>query len=376
MKKKILIVTILLLVILFVFLGFKFFANKKSGYIFGTVEKRNLIGMVSESGSITANGGTFIYSSTTGIINKIFVKNGDIVTEKQKLFSVKSTATWQEKAESYALYQAAKSAVQQAENNRRSTGTTVDRVHDDVKNHEHDETFLQKETRTIAEVAHDNAYDDLLSAQADLVSAQTKYNSLLSSTAVAPIPGVVSNLAVADGNKVSVNTPLSPSSPVLFIKGSGPTEILIAIGENDINKIKVGQKADVRLDAIENKIYKGVVERFDENATFIQSVPKYNLYISVLDSDENIKLGMTADVDIVTSELSNILTVPNAAIKPYLKGRAVRILDKNNKVQYLPIKIGVKGKEFTQIIEGLNEGQQIIVSLAGEQAQKASIFRF
>jgi len=373
-KKTILIIIVVIIIILTI-VGVMFFSNKKSEYIFETVGRKNITGMVSESGTVTASGGVYLYSSTTGIIDKVYVLNGDIVTEKQKLFSVKSTATPQEKVEGYALYQVAKSAVQQAENNRRSTSATVDRVHDDVKNNDNDETFLEKETRTTAEVANDNAYDALLTAKANLVSAQAKYNSLLNSTAVAPIAGVITNLAVIEGTMVTANSLLSPSDPVLFIKSGGPTEILITIGENDINKIEMGQKADIKLDAIENKIYKGVVKRFDEKGTVIQGVSKYNLYISVIDADEKIKSGMTVDADIITSELTDVLAVSNTAIKPYQKGRAVRVLDDKGKIQYLPVKIGVKGKEFTQIIEGLKEGQKIIVSLTSEQTPKASIFK-
>lgn len=373
MKKKILIIIFALILILIG--GSILFSNKKSEYVFGTVGRNTIIGTVSESGAVTSNGGTFIYSSTTGIISQVYVSNGDLIGEKQKLFSVQSTATPQQKAESYALYQAARSAVQQAENNRRSAAATLDRLYDDLSKGNKDETLSEKETRTIAEVANDNAHDALLAAKANLVSAQNNYNSLLNSTAVAPIPGIVSNLSIAVGNTVSVNSPLAPSAPVLFIKSNSPTEILITVGENDINKIKVGQNSNIKLDAIENKVYKGVVQRFDERGTVVQGVPKYNLYILVLDPDENIKSGMTADVDIVTSELTNVLVVPNAAVKPYQKGRAVRILDKNGKIQYLPIKIGVRGKEYTQIIEGLNEGQEIIVSLADEQVKKTGLFK-
>lgn len=372
MKKKIFIIVLIIVVAI---VGFVFFSRKKSQYVFESVTRRTIIGLVSESGTVTSNGGTYIYSSTTGVINKVYVTNGDFVTEKQKLFSVKSTSTPQQRAESYALYQAAKSAVQQAENTRRSTSATVDRVHDDVKDHDSDESFLEKETRTIAEVSHDNAYDALLSAKANLISAQANYNSLLNSTAIAPISGIITNLAITSGLMVSANTVLSPAIPVLFIKSSSPTEILIPIGENDINKVEVGQKATIKFDAIENKIYTGVVDRFDENGTVVQSVSKYNLYVSVLDPDENIKSGMTADVDIVTDELTSVISVSSSAVKPYQKGRAVRVLDNNKQIKYLPVKIGVKGKEFTQIIEGVNEGQEIIVSLADEQSSKASMFK-
>lgn len=373
MKKKFFIIIVLIIIITIV--AFVFFSRKKNEYVFETVSRKNIIGMVSESGTVVSSGGTYVYSSTNGIVDKVYVNNGDIVKEKQKLFSVKSTSTPQQRAESYALYQAAKSAVQQAENTRRSTLSTVDRVHDDVKDNNSTESFLEKETRTIAEVAHDNAYDALLSAKANLVSAQANYNALLNSIAVAPVSGIISNLAINTGSMVLANSVLSPADPVLFIKIYSPTEIIITLGENDINKIKIGQKANIKFDAIENKNFEGNVQRFDEKGTIAQGVARYNVYISVSSFDENIKSGMTADVDIITNELTNVLVISNAAVKPYQKGRAIRILNKDNQIQYLPVKIGVKGKEFTQIIEGVNEGQQIIVSSGSEVAPKASMFK-
>lgn len=373
MKKKFFIIIVLIIIITIVV--FVFFSRKKNEYVFETVSRKNIIGMVSESGTVVSSGGTYVYSSTNGIVDKVYVNNGDIVKEKQKLFSVKSTSTPQQRAESYALYQAAKSAVQQAENTRRSTLSTVDRVHDDVKDNNSTESFLEKETRTIAEVAHDNAYDALLSAKANLVSAQANYNALLNSIAVAPVSGIISNLAINTGSMVLANSVISPADPVLFIKIYSPTEIIITLGENDINKIKIGQKANIKFDAIENKNFEGNVQRFDEKGTIAQGVARYNVYISVSSFDENIKSGMTADVDIITNELTNVLVISNAAVKPYQKGRAIRILNKDNQIQYLPVKIGVKGKEFTQIIEGVNEGQQIIVSSGSEVAPKASMFK-
>jgi HlyD family secretion protein len=354
----------------------KVFSKSTSGYIMGTVQKQTITEMVTESGIVTTSGRVTIYSPTTGIVGKVFVANDDRVSEGQKLFTVKSTATPQEKTTALAAFQAAKAAVQQAENNRRLTTTTVDRVHDDLKDKDSTETFTEKETRTTAEVAHDNAYDVLLSAQAQLVSAQVAYQATQNSTVTAPISGLVSNLSVASGSAVLVNNVLAPTSPILVLGGLGPTEIVISVGENDINKIQVGQKADIKLDAVDDRVFQGVVKRFDTGGTITQGVVKFNVYLEVTDFDHRLKPGMTADVDIVTSELTDVLSVPNSAVKPYQKGRAVRRLDNNGKLEYIPIKIGLRGKEFTQIIEGLGPDQEIILSLTNEKTKKTSPLGF
>jgi RND family efflux transporter MFP subunit len=358
------------------FISKKIFFKSESGYVFDTAQKRDITEVVSESGTITANGSINIFSPTTGVVSNVFVVNGQSVAERQKLFTVKSTATPQEKAAAYAAYQVAVTAVQQAENSRRSTQATVARIHDDLKNKGASENFSEKETRTSAEVANDNAWDALLAAQAQLTAAQTANSAVQNATVTAPVSGLVSNLAIATGSSVLANNPLVSSLPALIISGLGDTQVMITVGENDINKIQIGQTAQITLDAVDDRTYHGMLDRVDTNGTITQSVVKFNVYIRVTDPDDRLKPGMTADVDIITRKEPDILSVPNTAVKPYQKGRAVRKLGKNGEIEYLPVKIGIRGKEFTQIVEGLDEGQKIIVSLTNEKAPKKSPFGF
>ncbi len=354
---------------------YRYARGTKNKYVFGTAQKQDITEVVSEAGNVISNGQVEMYSSTNGVIGSMYVSNGDLVKENQKLFTVKSTSSSQEKSDAYALYQAAKNSLQQAENVRRGTIATVDRVHDDVKNHDKDETYLQREARTIAEVANDNAYSALLTAKAQLVSAQVKYFSTQNSTITAPIKGVVSSLTAVQGSHVEIESPLTPSLPVLLISQTGTTEIVIPVGESQINKIKKDQSVSLKFDAVEGQIYKGVIDRFDENGILTQGVAKYNVYITVLDGDEKLKPGMSVDADIITNEVKDVLSVPNTAIKPYQKGRAVRILGDNGKIEYLPVKTGIKGIDFTQILEGLKEGQQIILSESGKSTESSNFFQ-
>jgi len=368
-KKKIVIIVMLLIVGFFI--GWRLLNNPSDGYIFGTVQTRTITEVVSESGAITANGSVRIYSPTNGVVAEVFVSNNEGVKEKQKLFTVKSTATPQEKATALAAFQIAATVAQQAENTRRSTKATVDRVHDDLKDVD-SESFSQKETRTTAEVAHDNAFDALKAARADLVSKTVAYQATQNATITAPVSGLISNLSVASGNSVSVNSILTPSSPVLMIGGLGITEVTFSVGETDINKIEVDQEVEIEVDAVKNKTYKGIVKRVDKIGTTTQSVVNFNVYIELLDPDDRLRGGMTVDIDIVTEELKDVLAVPSVAVKPYQKGRAVRVLGNNGEIEFIPVKIGVRGRDFTQIIEGLEEGQEIIVSLTDENRERIS----
>lgn len=374
-SRKTKIIFLIILVVFGIFLGKRIFFASKDGYVFDTVQKRDITEVVSESGSVTSSGNIPVYSPTTGLVTEVYVTPGQSVTERQKLFSVKSTATPAEKSAAYAAYQVAVTAVQQAENTRRLTQATVQRVHDDLKDKGSTENFSQRETRTTAEVANDNAYDALLAAQAQLTSAQVAYWATQNSTLTAPVEGWISNLSVVTGSSVIAHNPLISSSPVLLISGLGTSEVVISVGESDINKIQVGQTAEITLDAVADHVYHGKVTRVDTVGTLTQSVVKFNVYLEFTDADERIKSGMTADVDIITRQLSDVLSVPNTAVKPYQKGRAVRIL-KSGEIEYLPITVGIKGKEYTQITDGLSQGQEIIISLTNEKSKRSSSFGF
>lgn len=354
------------------FAAWKIFFPSSSKYEMGKVSRAALAETVTESGIVATSGRVNVYSLATGMLSQLFVKNGDRIIEGQKLFSVKSTATATEKAIAWAAYQSAISSVQAAQNNRRLTQATVDRVHDDIKDNDKDENFLEKETRTTAEVAHDNAYDALLSAQAALASAQASYLATQNATVFAPIAGVVSNLSVSTGSAVIAGNALSAVQPVLVVSGIGQAEVAIALGESDINKISVGQLAKISFDAIPGQSFAAHVARFDDQGTLSQGVVKFAVYLTVSHPSVAIKPGMTADVDIQTQEIPDALVVPNSAVKPYQKGRAVRVL-KDGKLVYQPVEVGLRGKDSTQIISGLSEGQEIIVSLPSETKKRNSL---
>ncbi len=373
-KKKAVVIVVILIIGFFV--GRKFFINGDDGYLFGTAQKRTITEIVSESGLITTSGSANIYSPTNGVVEEVFVSNDEEVNERQKLFTVKSTATSQEKTAAFAAYKAAATALQQAENNLRDKTATRDKVLDDVKGHDDDESFEQKQARTTAEVAADNAYEAVLAARAQLTAAQVAYQATQNATVIAPVSGLISNLSVISGSSVLVNNILAPSSPALMISGLGITEVMISVSENDINKIKVGQEVTIKVDAIDDKAYKGMVTRVDKIGTITQGVVSFNVYMEIVDPDDKIKSNMTIDVDIITNELEGVLSVPNTAVKPYQKGRAVRSLGSNDEIEFIPVKIGLKGKEFTQITEGLEERQKIIVSLTNVKVERTSPFGF
>src|SRR5690606_6362227 len=123
------------------------------------------------------------------------------------------------------------------------------------------------------------------------------------------------------------------------------TEAVVSLSESDTIKVKPGQEVEIEVNAIDDKTFRGRVVRVDDIGSNTQGVVQYSAYVELLERDNDIKPGMTVDVTITTKTVSDVLSVPNSAVKPYKGGRAVRIVDpKTTEPKYIPVEIGVKGE--------------------------------
>lgn len=391
-KKKILLIAGL--IILFIIISQVISnATKKPPYTEAVVAKGDVLEIVTETGNIQTTGRTDIYSPTNGVVDNVYVANGEGVVEGQELFSIKSTATEQEQKNAYANYLAAVASANSAKSTADSLRAQMYAEWDSFRNLATNDTYengdgnpnTQERESAEFQIAQDQwkaseaKYKDQQTvqaqAQAQISSTWLLYQATQNATVKAPISGTVSNLAVALGSSVSISTPTKIASPVLVLSETATTEVIIPLSETDIAKVKPGQDAAIEISAVSDKIYRGVVTRVDDIGTDVQGVVEYNVFLEILDPDERLRPGMTADVDITTKKLTNVLTVPNAAVKPYQGGRAVRVFDtKTKEVIYIPVEIGTRGESNTEIIKGLTEGQTIITALSNDQLQRPGLF--
>jgi multidrug efflux pump subunit AcrA (membrane-fusion protein) len=119
MRNKIIIIVLMLIAAYFIS-GRIRNANKPPEYLTQKVEVNTIEQIVSETGNVNSSGIVDVYSNSTGMIEEIYVEDGDEVKENQNLFKVHSTATQQEKATAYASYQNAVSAEKTAEQNKQA----------------------------------------------------------------------------------------------------------------------------------------------------------------------------------------------------------------------------------------------------------------
>lgn len=368
-----------------------FFGRTSQGYLTAPVRQGEIVEVVSETGSLNSSGRVDVYSPATGIVTDVYVNNNSEVEVDQDLFKVKSTATQQEKSAAWAAYLTAKNTLDSANATAHSLQSTMFDEWNTFKRLAENDTYETSnntpkyENRTsaefhiaekdwlAAEAKYKNQQSVIAQAQAAVSSTWLLYQATQDVVVKSTMAGQVANLAVIPGSLVVAKTTTSVK-PVLTIAAPSKIEVVVPLSETDIVKVKQGQDATVEVNAALAKKYKGIVKRVDTIGTTDNGVIRYQVYVEILSSEVSLLTGMTADVEIITNKESNALLVPNTAVKPYQGGRAVRVIGKNGKVEYVPVTVGIRGRVNTQILKGLSEGQLVITSLLNEQIQRPGLF--
>ncbi|HSW96685.1 MAG TPA: HlyD family efflux transporter periplasmic adaptor subunit [Candidatus Saccharimonadales bacterium] len=399
-KKRI--AVIIALIIILVIIKNIFFGGKKQQYTFDTVQKGTITQLVTENGNVISSNENDVYSPTNGMLDQIYVKNGDYVHKGDKLFTVRSTATPQEQAVAYANYIAALSAANQAkagavtnqsklEQDRAaviSAQSAVDRMNSNIggsinnpatgspytendKNTINSALTSARETFTADEQTYKANNTAIAAAQSQITSTLLAYQATQNAAITAPADGTISNIIGLTGAKVvaqlnsastsSTNTSSATVTPVLVIGNDTNYAIHTTVSEVDINKVVIGQPVTILFSAVPNATYKGKITQADTYGTNTAGVISYNLFVSIDNADQNIKPNMSANLTIDTAEHKNVLTVANAAIVPYQNGKAVQILDKKGKVTYKSVQIGLRGFTRSEVLRGVPAGTKVIL---------------
>jgi HlyD family secretion protein len=265
---------------------------------------------------------------------------------------------------------------------------------------------------------HDTAIASLHQAEA---TAQIR-RAALSSTGVdlsrctiySPVDGVVISRNVDVGQTVAA----SLSAPVLFqiANDLGKMQIDANVSEADVGGVEERQSVNFTVDAFPTRTFSGKVMQVRNSPITVQNVVSYDTVIEVSNPDLKLKPGMTANASIITAQRFDVLKIPNAALRfrppegtaggktnvtsaaaspvggqsgmgrrsgeggrgggdgagGHQRGerrsaRTIYLL-KDGKPQPVPIKTGITDGLFTEVTEGLNENNEIIISATSKQA--------
>jgi len=195
-------------------------------------------------------------------------------------------------------------------------------------------------------------------ARVDVTRAQLDRTQLR-----APFAGVIAKVNGELGEFVTPSPVGIPTPPTVDLIDSSCLYISAPIDEVDAPRVQAGLKARISLDAFPNQTFPGHVRRV---APYVVDQEKQARTVdieAVFEEPEKAGLlaGYSADVEVVLDQRPDVLRVPSSVVLP---NKTVYVLDpKTQKLESRPVEIGIKNWEFSEVLSGLREGDQVVSSV-------------
>ncbi len=192
---------------------------------------------------------------------------------------------------------------------------------------------------------------------------------------LSPLDGMVIVRSVEPGQTVSTTDAVVVVSDRLIVEG--------LVDETDLSLIKIGQRAEIRLDAYRNETFEGKVDHITFESTLENNVNVYKVDVLPEEVPDSFRSGMTANVTFIVKEAKDVLLAPSEAIMDWPKELArpfessFAIYQKNDKKKLTPIavELGDTDGSMTIITKGLSEDEKIAIVRKTEKQSSANIFR-
>ncbi len=175
-------------------------------------------------------------------------------------------------------------------------------------------------------------------------------------TLTAPFDGIIVSVDVDEGDTVSAAT------PIIHLIDLSSMELKAGVDEIDIAIVKLNQRALISVDAFPDLQLEGEVSSISLMPAVESGLVIYDVTISFdIPEDVVLRLGMSATADIIISERSNVLLVPNKAIKKDSEGNSVVKIMVDEQIQERPVVIGISDGYQTEIVSGLDDGETVVI---------------
>ncbi len=360
------------------------------------VIRRDLVASVTASGQVEPHTKVDMSADISGRIVTLAVKEGQTVSKGQLLVQI-DPATYQAAVErSQAALSAAKAQLLQAKANEEQAGRTYDRSAQIKKtNAELVSDEQLEELRTTLDV--DKATSQAAHFQVEQAAAALRDDeSNLSKTTIrAPMSGKVTRLAVEQGETAIQGTLNKDAATLLTISDMSVLETKVKVDETDVAHIQLGDSALVQFDAFPDTTFRGRVTKIANssmktpgaaaNATSTDQAVDYEVTIQLLNPPPDSRPDFSATAKVVTDTRSHVLSIPIIALtvrenenlpsgdSAVTLGRAapvkqvgkrdvegVFVVGANDKVSFRPVKVGIAGDKYFEVLSGLTESEKIV----------------
>ena len=192
------------------------------------------------------------------------------------------------------------------------------------------------------------------------IGVQRAENDLAKAILVAPFDGTITAVHVSAGEQAG--------GVLIEMVDAGGLEVVLEVDEVDIGELAIGQPAVITLESWLDEEIEGQVVAIAPQATAGGSaVISYKVYLSLGATDRPVRVGMTANADLVTNRRENVLLVPNEAISPdrargtFSVNRVERDANGNPITEEVQVTIGLRDSKYTQVTGGLNAGDEVMI---------------
>lgn len=413
-KLKWVIAILIFLVVLLIVLSKAGVIGKKEG-IEVTAEKaqkRTITEIVTASGQIYPEIEVKVSSDISGEIVDLPVNEGDTVKKGQTVAKIYADIYASQRDQAQAIVAQSKAQEINAVSQLAGLKATMDQTNDAYKRQktlldqkvisqsefeQAQQAYLSAKANYAAAKATINAQKaNVESSQASLIRAQTDVDR---ATIVSPMDGVISLMDVKKGERV-VGTAQMTGTEMMRIADLGRIEVRVNVGENDIHKVRLGDSANIQVDAYNQRVFKGIVTQIanpqptaNASTTTSTTATNYLVHIRLLPESYKDLIGkgqpfpfrpsMSASADIQTKTNLKVLSIALNAVttRDYsdlvkddstLKNQnaqvgandslseVVFVVGKDNKVKPVIVKTGIQDINYIEILSGIKEGDQVV----------------
>ena len=321
------------------------------------VHKGDISTSITATGTIEPVTEVEVGTQVSGIIDKIYVDFNSEVKKGQLIAELDKTNLKSRLASANAQLTSAKNEMEYQRNNFNRMKEL------------HDKQYISDDEFESARLSYDKAR---ISYDSQKLSVQEAQTNLSYAYIYSPIDGVILSREVEEGQTVAA----SMTTPTLFTIAQDLTDmrVIADVDEADIGGVKAGQRVSFAVDAFPNDKFEGHVTQVRQQATTSSNVVTYQVVISAPNPDLKLMPGLTANVEIFTLELQDVLCVSAKALRympretALMKGDVIEPPHSRTNLWYrdgttlkaYPVQTGASNGVFTQIISGVNEGQEVI----------------
>ncbi|MFD8558785.1 efflux RND transporter periplasmic adaptor subunit [Streptosporangium canum] len=308
--------------------------------------RSTVVASVSASGAVESARARSLGFGSSGTVERIYVKVGDRVSKGQILARLDDTSA-QESLD------AAAAALDSADDDTSTAASYAQYV--TARN------TYRAARRTVAGTVIKAPFGGTVTAVNGTVGGSSNTSGSSGSSASTSQGGSGSGGSGSGGAGGSGGSGAAASGSGGFIElaDTGKLQLVGSFTESDITKLKVGQKASIRFDALTGVTGAGKVTQIQPTAATSNNVVQYPVTISFTEVPDEVRLGQTATVEVVVEQAENVLAVSSTVISTAGGRSTVTVLRDGRQVP-TQVEVGIKGDALTEIKSGLGEGDQIV----------------